>query len=257
MELHSSLRCQAKNLERFRGRWFNRPQGEVVNLEYTVESQATLGIIGSFESKLPFGPDARLDLPNFPDEFPADLIPVDKPLVVFRPSTLRKEWFNSARSPKAGYLTEVVNSIPSGYHVLALADLAKQDEYLEEPLPERVDQALLKGDLHVEALIETVRAATFTVGSPGFLLPMAMATERPMFCIVGGQGALNGPQALTDQRFPHKVTFAVPEPLCLCRSLVHECTKEIPELGVKFASFLDSLNDSLAPQPTGTSNLEP
>ncbi len=209
----------------------------IIRLHYTVDDMHRGNMLQAFENKMPLNDGQRLvfDLPKF-DKCP---VKTTKPICVVRPVTHRREWFSPARSPLPGYVHWVSQQFRvMGYHVVSVADLEKDKEWMEEPAP-YYDVAFHKGELGVEELLSLIQSASVVVGGVGWIVPASIAANVPLFIIFGGNGRLNALMKIVDPRMDlSKVGWALPDAFCRCDDIIHDCNKRISKLPEYFYDFL-------------------
>lgn len=214
-------RCQIKNAARQpAGRWVKPdPRRRRVEPRYTAADLRAGSICAAIERHLPlFGQPFIFDLPRYPSPLPG------APYIVVRPVTIRREWPATSRAPRPEYLQEAINALEAaGFLVVSVADVDGAAEWFSGP-PPRVGVALHKGELDGEGLIGLVQHATACVGGVGWIVPMAIAAGVPLLAILGGRGAHNAPEVITDPRMDlTRATFAVPDRFCRCDKAEHDC----------------------------------
>ena len=205
----TTLRTQRKNLESAKAAYVVQDRGEIpLKIFYTGE-----GIIRGMENCFGFAP-APLTLPEYPHNKLTN-----KPYVLIRPNTLRREWLNIARAPKTEYINETVRLCrEAGLLTISVADVDGVEEFYHDEPPE-VDVEFTGGELSVTEMLHLTQNAVGVVGGIGWLLPAALAYRIPALIICGGNGGYNHPSLLTDPRLgEHHVTFAMPDNFCMCKN---------------------------------------
>jgi hypothetical protein len=235
----SRLRTQAKNLARQATKnreWagtlpFDTPR---VQLGYgDVELRAMGSITKVIERKLPLnGFPYKLDLPR------SMHARFKTPTALIRPVTTRKEWTNTARSPRPEYVYQIAERLMATHDVVLVADLKDKEEWIEGELPPH-HRAYLRGELSVEALLRFVAEASVVVGGVGWIVPAAIAAGTPAFVINGGQALHNKKSVVTDPRMDlSKIYFAEPDNFCHCNQMRHaSCDKTIKDLDAHWTNF--------------------
>jgi len=248
------LRTQRKNEEAFTpaGGWGPRPaRPGRTRMHYSVAGlragrtilQQMEGIVGGANRPLIFDlpPTAGVELPAFSS--------AGKPLAIIRPVTLRTEWLNESRAPKAEYIAAIAERLMASHHVVLLADLAEGAEWMVEPVPPH-HEAFLGGELSVLQLVELFRQADVTVGGVGWVVPMAMATGARLFVVSGGNGGSNAPGKILDSRVDcSRIGWAIPERFCLCYEMRHDCDKTIRNPVALFEKWAAEQGLALCPKP--------
>jgi hypothetical protein len=108
-----------------------------------------------------------------------------KPILVYRPLVLRKEWNNEARNPDHVAYARIFKAIRDRYHVVSIADVEPNKEWI---VGERIeaDQAFHRGELDFEALAGLFSVASLVYCSPGFAVVLAQAVSAPVVAVFGG-----------------------------------------------------------------------
>ena len=240
---HTPLRTQRKNVERqVFTRWTrNQPSARTVQIRYGAADLAVRGIVESLALQYPRVSDAYImDLPDFGP------CPIThrKPIALLRPTTLRKEWLNPARSPLPEYIQETVAILQSrGYMVVSVADVDYKDEWFDGPEPTGVDVKFHRGELGISSLMALVQHSAVIVGGVGWIVPAAVAAGKPLFVIFGGRGKHNGPDKIFDARMDtRKVGWAMPDNFCMCSEAEHDCDKTIANFAGVFERWLGCLD---------------
>lgn len=237
MRASTKLRTQAKNVSRQDAARWEEPKGfgPTVSVMYGHESLKRYGNIWrAIERFLPLnGAPPVFDLPPF--AFSPRL--GDLPIALVRPVTVRKEWRNEARNPKPEYVNAVAALLMKTHTVVSVADLQPGEEWLVGEAPP-CHVAFHHGEVSVRGLLALVRKASVVVGGVGWIVPAAIALNVPAFVILGGNGAHNAPEVITDPRMNlSKITFAQPKDFCRCPNNLHKCEKTISNLPEQWATF--------------------
>lgn len=236
----TTLRTQAKNVARQDATVWNEPprHADRVVMGYGTRELARGSIVDALAAKLPLrGAPFIFDLPPpRPSCFPG----AGGPYVVVRPVTVRREWCNPARNPDPFALAKVAAWLQEeGYRVVLVADLAEGAEVTVGPLPPH-DEAFLSGELDVVDLMALVRGAAAVVGGVGWIVPMSIAAETPLFVVQGGQLGHNGPDKITDRRMNlTRVGWAKPRYPCGCEKMNHLCRKDLADLRGDFDEWTE------------------
>lgn len=215
----TTLRTQNKNINRQQV-YTTAPQCTPYKRVSYAPAELSVGLSMLASLAKAYGlPTMPLDLPYY--ESPLHL---DKPYIVVRPATIRREWNAASRNPDPTYIYRFIELARQDYTVISVADLSGTDEYALTPLP-YADITLHAGELDVTQLIGLIQGAAFVVGGVGFIVPMCLATKTPLFCILGGNGAYNRPEVVMDDS--SLITFAKPDRFCMCNNARHNCDKRI------------------------------
>lgn len=234
-----ALRAQTKNIERQpAARWIRPPRNiREVRTGYSGHDLEVGSIVRTLErqfSAVGANPDPLVfDLP----EMGRSPVNSDKPIAVIRPVTVRTEWRNEARSPLPEYVNWIAGELRKTHHVVAVADLKPKEEWLLGDKPPH-DEAFWQGELNVRSLLALIRSADVVVGGVGWIVPAAIALKTKAFIILGGHGAHNAPEKITDPRMElSRIGFAMPERFCRCTAMLHRCDKRIPNLAEQWRSW--------------------
>lgn len=230
---NTNLRTQQKNIEKSKVEWskFNTCTKRLT-ISYREE-----GIINGMVRSFGFSP-SELSLPSF------GKWKEEKPYILVRPVTIRKEWVAETRNPLPEYVLKASTIAKNlGYKVISVADLQDGHEWALEPLP-YADEIYHKGELGVEQLLSLAEGATALVGGIGWIVPTALAYKKPALIICGGQGGYNSPNNIIDERIDLaalNIEFAVPDKFCKCILKSHNCDKSINNYEQIFANWFNRL----------------
>jgi hypothetical protein len=225
---HTELRTQNKNEKASQANWHTP-----TSVTKTIQSYyGHNNIFRGMREALKVMP-STMDLPDFGQhKFKGNYY-------VVRPVTIRSEWPNQSRNPLPEYISEAAYQIRNrGGIVISIADLQDRQEWALEPLPQ-ADVTLHAGELSVTELMSLCAGATALVGGIGWIVPVAMALNKPALVVCGGQGAYNSPEMLTTESIKHNIRFAVPDNMCMCYEKDHNCDKRISDYGTIFKRWLD------------------
>lgn len=232
----AQLRTQDKNMARFDG-WAERPQPPYNNI--ALSRLPNTSVMGSFLHQCPV-PEERFVFDLTPGTAPP--IRTRKPVAVIRPVTIRSEWPNHSRAPKAEYISHAAKELRErGFYVVSIADVDPPQEWFDgDPPP--ADKAFHGGELRIRQLIGLFRLADVVVGGVGFILPMALATGTPLIMVAGGSGRTEHPDQVTHPWIDtSRTAWLFPEPYCMCNQMDHGCNKDIPDFPEKFGAALDEV----------------
>jgi hypothetical protein len=77
---------------------------------------------------------------------------------------------------------------------------------------------------------------------------MSIALKTKSFAILGGRGAHNAPEVITDPAMDlTHIGFAKPKQYCRCSSAQHDCNKDIPDLAEQWQSYCDRVRLTRSP----------
>lgn len=230
-----ALRTQRKNIATQReSLWAKPPAGAYeLKIGYGHALLARFSIIGAMRFMFRCQESPPWDLP---DLGPAP-VSSSKPIALVRPVTIRREWCNPARNPRADYVRQAAAHLQaSGYYVVCVADLQDGEEWLDGPRPV-ADRYAMRGELSVRPMLALARDSAIIAGGVGWIVPAAIALGTPCVIIQGGHGGHNAPEKIIDPGMAaDHIAFIGPERLCRCTNMRHGCDKTIPDLRKKFAS---------------------
>lgn len=189
----TTLRTQSKNAERERSLFSTEKpprDAEVVKLSYNVrlvrECRSVLGAMFKSANLTPESLDFRLPVPQaWVAKARAVVGNPGKPIMVYRPLVVRKEWKNEARNPDHASYAALFKSVRDRFHVVSVADVEPNVEWI---VGERVDvdQSFHRGELDFETLAGLFSLAGLVFCSPGFAVVLAQAVSAPVVSVFGG-----------------------------------------------------------------------
>ncbi|HAU5660004.1 hypothetical protein [Citrobacter sp. Cf140] len=183
---------------------------------------------------------ARLDLPRYQ---PAGIrTPDGKPVAVIRPTTERTEWHNASRGPLNQYIDDVSRQLAiRGFHVISVADVQEGKEWIPDGEP-FAHQKFHNGELTIWQMLALMESADIVLTGPCVIMHAALAYERPMICLGGGNGGNNHHLKVTDPRCMDlsRALFIYPDNYCCCQEMIHDCDKVISRLQEKVHGFIEN-----------------
>ena len=193
----SSLRTQAKNLEREADRFSTTPvpgDARVIQLRYDVHSVRAAGsVLGGMRCPGfdPATADFRMPVP-IPWRTQADQILLNvgwngcDPILFFRPLVERSEFRAGAqRNPNHVAYIRLFRELGSRYFVVSVADVEPNKEWI---VGERIwtDAAFHRGELTFEDMAAIASVSDLVYCAPGFATVLAQAVETPCITVFGG-----------------------------------------------------------------------
>lgn len=234
MRSDTTLRTQQKNI--------NRQPPDVWAHDYRIDRMIDVGYAGNGFERV--GIVASLEKQFGVEPGPFDLPPVEpwaptqRPIAVVRPVTERKEWKSAARNPIPAYVHAAAESLMRTHYVISVADVDVNNEWFVGELPP-AHARYHAGELHIGSLMALIASADIVVGGVGWIVPMSIAAGVRLYCILGGRGAHNAPQVITDPRMNlDRVYFARPDRYCMCDKADHNCDKTISGFVEEFESWV-------------------
>lgn len=239
----TKLRTQAKNAEREAGAYsrervpFGAPTIKVAYPSHMViEHRGVLAAMAEHVGMDNSGLDFSLPVP-----WKHNLrIPAGRPLVIFRPLTVRKEWGgNATRNPDpVAYLElyrEFRKLMPNAF-VISIADLEEGKEWMIHGKVD-ADAEFHAGELTIEQIAALVRDAALVFTAPGMALVLAQSIGTPVVSVFGGYESAYSFSA--GARVTPTLSIEPIKP-CECFSHTHECKKaiDIPMAKASLREFL-------------------
>lgn len=239
------LRTQQKNVARERGQFETAaPRGaQVIRVSSPSRRIMALGSVLAAMSETAGVRVGDFRLPvrdEWLEKADAVLAKADRPVMFFRPLTVRKEWTGAqTRNPRPEHYAALFEAIREQFYVVSVADLVPGAEWIVgDELP--ADLKLHKGELDAEALFGVVARADLVFTSPGFGTVLGQALGRPGVTVFGGYedarsfsvGAAYAPWLPIQPQHP-----------CPCWSHTHACPKDIdvPSAIGKLTEFVDAV----------------
>ncbi|MFA5336554.1 MAG: hypothetical protein WC324_06515 [Candidatus Omnitrophota bacterium] len=148
-----------------------------------------------------------------------------KRLCLVRPSTIRKEWYNASRNPKAAHMQRIIDTYRDDYFYLSFADLEPGVEWLDGEL-KGIDAEFHRGELPLTTIFGLIKLSEMVLTGPTWTMVAAIAERVKCFTIFGGCAR---PERIIDASMGlDRFAYVAPEPFCDCRRGDHACNKEIP-----------------------------
>jgi len=248
----TGLRTQLKNAQREQAKYRPLPPGvtQSMRIWYTrtgIQKYGSLPAaqVGHASETFPIcrvgGADFRLPVPaQWQERARAIVGQTTKPLLVYRPLTVRTEWGSAGqRNPDADAYAQLLAAIRDRYFVVSVADLEDGKEWLVGPSVQ-ADLELHGGQLDVEALVGLFSIAGLVFAAPGFAIAMAQAVGVPSVIVFGGhessasycRATTLAPALLIDPIRP-----------CDCFHAGHACDKriDVPVARQRLIEFVDRI----------------
>lgn len=147
-----------------------------------------------------------------------------KPLLIYRPIVLRKEWDSEARNPDPDAYRALFAEIRDRYFVVSVAALKPGTEWIVGP-EQDADIKLHNGELDYETMAALFRQADLVFCNAGFAPVMAQAVGTASIVIYGGRESFKTSQSVGAHLAP---TLGIdPDRPCDCHSHNHACDKRI------------------------------
>ncbi len=148
-----------------------------------------------------------------------------KPLLVYRPLTIRPEWRGAERrNPEFGAYAELFRLIRERFFVVSIADVENGKEWVVGNHPADIDVRFEKGELTFEELAALFSVAKLIFTSPGFPVILAQAVSTPVFALFGGYE--DHRSFLGGARYSPYLGIDPIDP-CRCFSHGHHCKKQV------------------------------
>jgi ADP-heptose:LPS heptosyltransferase len=148
--------------------------------------------------------------------------PEGKPILVYRPLVLRKEWDGSLRNPDTDAYTKIFQHIRDRFFVVSIADLEPQLEWIVGDEQE-ADIHLHRGELDFQTMAALFSEAAMVLSPAGFGPVLAQAVGTPIVAVYGGRESYK----TTDRAGAHLApTLGIdPDKPCDCHQHRHSCSQ--------------------------------
>lgn len=168
-------------------------------------------------------------------------VPDGKPLMVYRPITLRREWNSANRNPDPDGYAALYEAARQGYFVVSIADLQVGEEWIVGP-EASADIKLHAGELPFEELAALWKEASLTFCNAGFGTILSQAVGTPSIIVYGGRESYND----TDRAGAHLAPTLGIDPIkpCTCHSERHDCGDkkiDVPAAIDRITAFVEQL----------------
>lgn len=148
-----------------------------------------------------------------------------KRLCLIRPSTIRKEWLNASRNPKAAHIQLLIDRYRDEYFYLSFADLEPGAEWMDGEL-KGIDAQFHHGELPLTTILGLIKLSDMVITGPTWAMLAGIAERVRCFAIFGGCAK---PEQIIDASMGlQSFAYVAPEPFCNCRRGDHGCNKDIP-----------------------------
>jgi hypothetical protein len=163
-----------------------------------------------------------------------------KPLMLFRPTVLRKEWDSASRNPDIDIYNNLYKEIRSKFFVVSVADLLPGIEWIVGNEMD-ADIKLHKGELDFETMAALFKQANMVFSAAGFSPVLAQAVGTRNVIVYGGRESFR----TTERAGAHLAPTLGIDPInpCDCHWHKHDCDKRI-DYGVaraKLWGFIDGM----------------
>ena len=213
------LRTQAKNIARAEFDNVRVPTAPTIDVRYPPAAvRQHRGVLAAMAAQcgVPGANDFALPVP---DDWQHGLdLPAGRPVILYRPLVVRKEWSAASRNPEAGAYVAVLQAVRErlGAHAVSVADLEPGKEWITSP-DIGADLELHAGELDIKGLAALTRDAALVFAAPGFAVVMAQAVGAPCISMFGGyQMAYTLPDS-------SKILKIDPDSPCDCFTHTHGC----------------------------------
>lgn len=147
-----------------------------------------------------------------------------KPIMIYRPIVLRKEWNSASRNPDVGAYETLFQSLRPHFFVVSIADLKPGVEWIVGP-EQDADVKLHKGELDFPTLVGLFSEVNLVFANAGFAPVLAQAVGAPCITIYGGRESSRTTERAGSHLAP---TLSIdPDHPCDCHAAHHKCDKTI------------------------------
>jgi SAM-dependent methyltransferase len=230
------LRAQARTIERERGMFrdpHHPPRGcRAIKLWYRKDQIDRYGsILGSMMAECGVSsPAPDFSMPVKPEwtakarSLIASWEIGDKPLMLYRPVVLRREWNSASRNPDPAAYARIFEAARHGFFVVSIADLQDKEEWIVGP-EQDADVKLHRGELDFPTIAALFREAHVGFFNAGFAPVLAQAVGLPAITVYGGRESYRTTQKAGAHLAP---TLGI-DPIrpCDCHTENHSCDKRI------------------------------
>lgn len=230
----SRLRTQAKNAKREFGRFYKgvlpgartiRPMYRGVRLREQDETVLAelMRSMGVEPANADFRIPMRADWAKIAADYFKRIGADGKPVLFYRPATLRTEWLNASRNPEPQAYAALLAAIRKDFFVLSVADLIPNVEWIDG-VRVSPDAAFHNGELSIEVIMAIMAHSALVYCAPGFSTVLAMALGVPCVTVFGGYQSGRSLQFAPPSS---PSLFVEPVKPCECFRHDHRCTKAI------------------------------
>ncbi|MCS4265007.1 glycosyltransferase family 9 protein [Serratia sp. BIGb0163] len=238
---NTPLRTQRKNERASTVTFVHEPPGIPCKRIFYGNGHLQAGsIFDAMEQQFGIEP-AEMDLPRF--LAPAIPLPNGKPIALIRPTTERTEWHNASRGPHNKYIDMVSRMLAlRGFHVISIADNEPGMEWIPDSEP-FAHRKLHNGELTITQMLALVERADIVLTGACVISHAALAYQKPMICLQGGNGGNNHHSKITDPRCMDlsRALFVYPDNYCCCQEMKHDCDKTISNLPDVVRPFINNV----------------
>jgi hypothetical protein len=143
-----------------------------------------------------------------------------KPIMVYRPVVLRREWNGANRNPDPESYHALFNAVRDGFFVISVGDFAPNREWIIGA-EENADVKLHQGELSFEDMAALWREAAIVFCNAGFAPVLAQAVGTPSIVVYGGREDFATTQRAGAHLAP-TLGIDIDKP-CACHSERHDC----------------------------------
>ena len=178
-----------------------------------------------------------------------------KPLMIYRPIVLRKEWNGESRNPDTRAYADLYNEIRQHFFVVSIAHLESEVEWIVGPEAD-VDVKLHYGELDFETMAVLFKQADLVFSGAGFAPVLAQSVGTPVVIVYGGRESYK----TTDVAGQHLAPTLGIDPIhpCDCHHHGHDCDKriDVPAAREKLRKFIMPIVKSLKVLVFGTTYVD-
>lgn len=225
VRVNNTLRTQSKNVRSNAGLFCTtlpkteRPRKVGYTYDKVIEHGSFIkAMTTAFETT---NRDFSMPVPDRWKEKARKRVNTDKPILFYRPLTIRQEWNATTRNPDREHYKSLLDAIREDYFLVSVADIDPPLERIDS-IPVEADLEFHQGELGVEDMVGLMGISSLVYCSPGFALVMAQATNTKMVCVFGGHES-----ARLYERGAKTDCLISPINPCECFSKTHNCDKRI------------------------------
>lgn len=148
----------------------------------------------------------------------------DKPIMIYRPIVLRREWNGANRNPDPVAYETLFKAVRDKFFVVSIADLVPDVEWIIGP-EQDADIKIHDGSLTFEVLAALFKEVNLIFCNAGFAPVLAQAVGTPSIVVYGGRESFKTTQRAGAHLAP---TLGIdPDQPCDCHTERHDCKKTI------------------------------
>jgi hypothetical protein len=162
-----------------------------------------------------------------------------RPVMIYRPIVLRKEWDSHLRNPDPAHYEELYASIRKEFYTISIASLKPSIEWIVGR-EQDADMKIHDGSLQMWEMAALFASADIVFCNAGMAPVLAQSVRTPVITVYGGRESYRTTQRAGEHLVP---SLGIdPDHTCDCHSHTHHCNKyiNVPPAIAKIRSFIDA-----------------